>query len=360
MKNKHIDYIKFLIRLELFQVILVILSLTLQLISHHNMLLNFEQHDEINSYITEIKLESYKYQNLYEEYTLNLSENEDYEEELKSGANTILINLESLKGHIMTSQGSYTKYLDVEDDTYNLTNLLVSGSSYSEIVKARQLLNSDLATLQAYLDEDSQQKTHRANLFSNISALLSAIVIISVIFIFLINIKSLRMYDEQTEMKGCTDELTGVFNRKYIEKHLSDYIKESGGGYLYMCDMDHFKQVNDTLGHEMGDEVLKDFARILMNTLRENDRICRLGGDEFMLYAPGVDQKTAKVIYKRIRNGLKDEFENTPKDIVTLSCGSTFVSVSDTFEEAYGRADKALYVVKENGRNNYFCIDGKL
>lgn len=195
--------------------------------------------------------------------------------------------------------------------------------------------------------------------FVNLSVFLCIVIIFIAVLLLWFNIELLNRFNKdvrrQNKHEGCIDELTGVWNRKYIDKYLPAYIRKKGSGFLYMCDMDNFKKINDTLGHDVGDEVLKDFADVLRRILRDEDRICRLGGDEFMLYVPAIDDKTAKLVYERLRDALINRFAGTKKSIVTLSCGATPISSARNFEANYKRADEALYYVKESGKNS-FCI----
>ncbi len=200
---------------------------------------------------------------------------------------------------------------------------------------------------------------NRVESFSNIFIVVSLLIMALALMLLWFNLELMNRFkndmSRQNMTEGCIDELTGVWNRKYIEKYLARYIKKNGSGFLYMCDMDNFKKINDTLGHDVGDQVLKDFAAVLKSALREEDRICRLGGDEFMLYVPSIDEATAKIVYERIRDMLAQKLAGSARSIVTISCGATPISSARNFTEDYKRADQALYYVKESGKNS-FCI----
>ncbi len=200
---------------------------------------------------------------------------------------------------------------------------------------------------------------NRVESFSNIFVVVSLLIMALAFLLLWFNLELMHRFkndmSRQNKAEGCIDELTGVWNRKYIDKYLARYIKKNGSGFLYMCDMDNFKKINDTLGHDAGDQVLKDFASVLKSALREEDRICRLGGDEFMLYVPSIDEATAKIVYERIRDMLAKKLAGSARSIVTISCGATPINDARNFTEDYKRADQALYYVKEAGKNS-FCI----
>lgn len=224
---------------------------------------------------------------------------------------------------------------------------------------ANNKLFSELERIEITMSEKDISRFENLHAYFNISQILSVMVILIAILLLWFNIELLTKFkrdmNRSGKKAGTIDELTGLLNRKYIEKYLPTYIRKYGTGYLYMCDMDNFKTVNDTLGHGVGDEVLKDFADVLRKTLREEDRICRLGGDEFMLYIPGIDEQVANTVYTRLKAALIKKLEGTPKSIVTLSCGATPINNTLDFDGNYKRADQALYYVKESGKDN-FCI----
>lgn len=159
-----------------------------------------------------------------------------------------------------------------------------------------------------------------------------------------------------------TDSKTGLYNDRYMNTHIENLIKESIEAKrpfsVMMLDIDHFKEVNDTpgLGHDIGDEVLKEFAQRLLKNIRPSDMAVRPGGDEFVILLPGTDKENAKIVAERIRNNIN----NVP---FTISAGEGFmkrtISIGiaslrgegDTSAEILKRADTALYKSKNNGRD---------
>ncbi len=161
-------------------------------------------------------------------------------------------------------------------------------------------------------------------------------------------------YEEQVQRENYTDGLTGLYNQKYVTQVLPGIVEENGTGYLYMFDMDNFKKLNDTCGHDAGDRALKGFAEVMLSSVREYDIPCRLGGDEFLLFADCLENdKDAITLAKRIQQGTKELFEGTELDIVAISCGIAPVIKNRTFNRLKSDADKALYYVKENDKGSY-------
>ncbi len=156
-----------------------------------------------------------------------------------------------------------------------------------------------------------------------------------------------------------TDGLTGLLNRGYLEKRIkSEYSRSVRGGFALSClmvDIDNFKSVNDTYGHDFGDLVLKDISAILVNSSRVSDIVGRYGGEEFVLLLPNTTYKGALVVAERIRKAVM-EHKFIRGDISisrTLSLGvSSFPeSVVNNETELIKLADIALYSAKESGKN---------
>lgn len=151
-----------------------------------------------------------------------------------------------------------------------------------------------------------------------------------------------------------TDPLTALGNRRALRHDLTSLVmlnrRRSLNLALAMLDLDHFKRVNDEYGHEAGDRVLQDFARILAQSTRESDRGYRFGGEEFVLILQGVDvaglDSTLDMLQTRIRDRLV-----SPGGPVTVSIGATRVLPQDTVHACFERADQAMYKAKANGRD---------
>jgi len=156
-----------------------------------------------------------------------------------------------------------------------------------------------------------------------------------------------------------TDALTGLHNRRYMEGHLRTLVSEAirTGRKLSMlvADIDHFKNVNDTYGHDVGDAVLKEFAVRLKRNTRGIDLACRLGGEEFVIIMPDTDVARAYQVGERLRACVaSDNFPISADQSVrvTASVGiGTLERPDDTPETIFKRADNALYTAKRRGRN---------
>jgi two-component system cell cycle response regulator len=156
------------------------------------------------------------------------------------------------------------------------------------------------------------------------------------------------------------DQLTGLYNRRYMTSQLQQYMHRAvmGGKPLsvMMLDIDHFKPINDTHGHQAGDEVLQELADRLRHNIRPMDVACRPGGEEFLVILPETPGELAFAAAERVRKAIAaDVFSvlgDTQKISVTVSAGvSSLLGPEDTMAELLARADSALYQAKAAGRN---------
>jgi two-component system cell cycle response regulator len=157
-----------------------------------------------------------------------------------------------------------------------------------------------------------------------------------------------------------TDQLTGLHNRRYMSRHLdnllSDATKTGKSLAFVIMDIDFFKSVNDTHGHDIGDEVLREFAKRIAANVRGIDLVCRYGGEEFVVVMPDTDVAYAYMVAERLRKSI----ETTPIEIsrapgklnITISIGIAKSEIeNDTAEALLHRADQQLYCAKRTGRN---------
>jgi two-component system, cell cycle response regulator len=169
----------------------------------------------------------------------------------------------------------------------------------------------------------------------------------------------LRSSIEQSVEASITDSLTGLHNRRYMESHLKTLVqnaRESGRPIsLLVADIDFFKKVNDTYGHDAGDAVLREFAARFRRNTRGIDLACRLGGEEFVIVMPDTELARAFQVGERLRACIAAEpfqLNSTIKLRVTASVGlATMETRDDNFETLFKRADQALYAAKRDGRN---------
>jgi len=155
------------------------------------------------------------------------------------------------------------------------------------------------------------------------------------------------------------DPLTGLNNRRYLETHLAAMLEKSVRNgrnlVLLILDIDHFKAVNDTYGHDAGDEVLQQFAERIKRVVRNADLVCRIGGEEFVVVMPDTSLPMAQTIAERIRGSVQAELfpiEDGAQAIsVTVSAGLSQTTPDADPDALFRRADKALYRSKNEGRN---------
>ena len=149
------------------------------------------------------------------------------------------------------------------------------------------------------------------------------------------------------------DLATGVMSRSAGEGTIAKRMQQEAGCFIFV-DMDNLKRINDSLGHEAGDRALRLAGETLLAGVSENGLCCRLGGDEFLLFLPGAGKEEAE---ERVR-GIISSFDEKKADdaaifAATLSAGLVMCTPADSYLTAYNRADKALYFVKQNGKNGY-------
>ena len=170
----------------------------------------------------------------------------------------------------------------------------------------------------------------------------------------------LRQSVTNTLALAVTDELTGLYNRRYFDRHLALMLEKAREQErdmaLMLIDMDFFKEVNDTHGHDIGDAVLREFSVRLRRNIRGVDLACRFGGEEFVVLMPDTDYRQAQNVAERVRTAVAERgFDTGPSSralTVTVSVGVALnESEHDTPEMILKRADVALYRAKREGRN---------
>lgn len=170
-------------------------------------------------------------------------------------------------------------------------------------------------------------------------------------------IESKRLMDVLRD-NSLTDSMTGLYNRRYLEeftKNLVAYTERTKSTFsVLMADLDFFKQVNDTYGHDTGDIVLKELAKVLSSSVRTTDLVIRYGGEEFLLVLRDTDAENADMVAEKLRAEVEAMKVQLPGVQLqkTLSIGvATFQVDSDSFWQIVKYADVAMYQAKETGRN---------
>ncbi|WP_018751603.1 sensor domain-containing diguanylate cyclase [Paenibacillus sanguinis] len=154
------------------------------------------------------------------------------------------------------------------------------------------------------------------------------------------------------------DMLTGLYARHYVDNAIQEFQMKDSNGSLIIVDIDQFKQVNDTFGHQVGDKILKQVCQIVKGTIRKTDIAARWGGEELAVYLPGAAASSAYKIAEMVR--LRVAMETEPK--VTVSCGiAEWQRGKDKLgvESLFYQADMALYRAKNNGRNQTHTATGE-
>ena len=164
---------------------------------------------------------------------------------------------------------------------------------------------------------------------------------------------------DRTRKEARTDQLAGVPNRKGFDERLqymlSRFKRDQETFALILADVDHFKWINDTHGHQAGDRVVTLLGEALANSVQPDDYVARYGGDEFAIFLSGIDETSAAKIADRIRMNVDQTNFDVGRDgsrvAVTFSMGMAIPNMDDTTESVLEHADKALYMSKQSGRN---------
>jgi diguanylate cyclase (GGDEF)-like protein len=200
--------------------------------------------------------------------------------------------------------------------------------------------------------EDEALQDIRNTLYLNLAicVLITAIVLLATSF-------TINRYQGRLEAMATTDKLTGLANRQAFDLLVPQAISESRRSrtplVAMLIDIDHFKDINDRLGHLAGDGVIRDIAAVIRSALRKSDIVCRWGGEEFLVVARGSDAVHGQALAEKIRSTVENTVirygEHTIR--VTISLGIASHISGETPDQLIGRADDALYAAKSRGRN---------
>lgn len=205
-------------------------------------------------------------------------------------------------------------------------------------------------TLPYYVELNKMQ-----NLFKML-ALFLLVLFIAVYYVVYHFIKKINDKDNKLLDQANKDALTNILNRHMFNQDINE-LKNTDGvkNFLMIIDIDHFKKINDTYGHQMGDKVLRQISSVISGLIRQSDRFYRIGGEEFAIISQQRDIEDAKSYAQRIRQSIKStEFESI--HTVTISIGITQQKQDDTEEKLFNRADEALYHAKADGRDTIKVI----
>ena len=207
--------------------------------------------------------------------------------------------------------------------------------------------------------------------FINISGPISRVIFYQDLILLALSIAAViltvklkkAVFDDDLENMALTDGLTGLYNRRYFDIFYDNIFAQSSRYdiplSLIMCDIDHFKKVNDTYGHDKGDVILKEVANVLKANTRKSDIASRFGGEEFMLCLPSTHITSAIDVARKIKQMiLKIQAKDIKK--VTISIGVTFYrkEFENNSKDLLKRLDNLLYEAKNRGRNRIISEDG--
>lgn len=272
----------------------------------------------------------------------------------------IAIELDEIHAEILFQQGKY-------EESYKLLMLVYNDyKNYRNQQSTKQLhemrVEYELTSKQLeneILSKQNHQQSHELDEHKNTNMLmlLTASFALTLSALMAILIYRSKAHRRSLEILATTDELTGLYNRRYILNHLKKQIAQAERYGSDLCvamvDLDWFKQVNDDFGHSTGDEVLRSFSIFCQQNLRDSDVIGRIGGEEFLIILPHTNIKDAYAVMDKIRLNMI----NVTKKLdvyglkVTISVGLCEWIEGDVSEDIMQFVDIALYQAKDNGRN---------
>ena len=172
-----------------------------------------------------------------------------------------------------------------------------------------------------------------------------------------VSLANARMLKRLEEM-ATTDGLTGLFNKRALIEVAAQKIKSSTRFKkplsVLVCDIDHFKKVNDTYGHDVGDIVIRGFGDVLRRTKRDTDVVARFGGEEFVLVCEETDSEGANLLAERIRAEIEASTFHSAEGSLEVTCSvgvATFPAAGHDWDSLFKATDEALYASKRGGRN---------
>ncbi|TMM47553.1 sensor domain-containing diguanylate cyclase [Colwellia ponticola] len=248
---------------------------------------------------------------------------------------------------------------DVPELAIQLPDIIGKGSqvfSYQQAGEAYLLNRKYIDELDLYLIVEAKvnnfTKKAKETLYFNIAVSAAATVLISLVIVLYVRKIHLKL-----NKLASNDVLTGLPNRRSFHEHLAQLLllKERNNSNLSVLfiDIDNFKHVNDTKGHDVGDKVLKALAKVLNSHVRKSDFVARWGGEEFVIVLIDSDINQAQVIAEQLRSSVANNshLAQISQQHITISLGLTSVAHDDTIDSILKRADDALYQAKSLGKN---------
>ncbi|MGV3003434.1 GGDEF domain-containing protein [Vibrio sp.] len=244
---------------------------------------------------------------------------------------------------IATDSGSV-----IGDHTITVNKIIFKGDYLSPQTFALVLLSTWISAALAFLFYELFQSRKRVRKMAVYAAHLNKLN------------KALETKYTEVSLIATKDELTGACNRRAIREWLDNLARRvrwgTGRLSIIYVDLDHFKAVNDTFGHNVGDRVLREFAELVHGQLREGDRLVRWGGEEFIVFCLNADIDRASQVAESIRS-MVESYQWPEVGVLTCSFGVTEMTAGESVTEMIARADEALYHAKSNGRNRVKVLE---
>jgi len=277
---------------------------------------------------------------------------------ITQASNCLPIKLRALAGIIEFGLSAFLSY------RFGYLGMLLSIITNGIAALNMFALSNEVAFVVANNTVDLPEKIERVSnttsgLLLSLAATRIALIVASIMIAY--TSEQARKHIKRLERLANIDGVTGVFNHRYFQSRLEEEIAKADENFstlgMIMIDLDNFKKFNDNYGHKAGDLLLAKTSEIFMNETRENDIVCRYGGDEFAILLPDANSKGILSVIERIRKafsgitGLEEYF--TLPDKVTLSAGySVYPDLAKNKDDLIVQADSALYQAKNMGRNN--------
>lgn len=308
--------------------------------------INLLKYDEVEFSKSKYVFTNYSYARLYKEKGM-------YDEALSIFEDTLQ---DSTKQGLGLEKRIYYYMSEIYRDKRDLNNYIKYNELYiNEEEKNEQILKDDYMDYSKKLYETDKLKEMQTK--RKINSIILLFIIILLIGFIVLKIKKIK----KLQVSNFTDQMTNLYNRKYLDYYISKNIKTVIGKDIsvILLDIDYFKKYNDNYGHIKGDEIIKEVADSLKNSIRKKDIAVRYGGEEMVLILPDTSIEEAKEVAKRVHSNIKDKSiehkYSEVDDILTVSTGiytNTF-SNNQSIYDLIDKADKALYKSKNNGRNRY-------
>ena len=256
------------------------------------------------------------------------------------------------------------------EEGFGSMNMEIDGEASLVCFSVNTMTGWLVATIRPYRDI-REQVIHQALLIGIIGSVVLALIAVVAFYISKKSTKdisdevnALTSARDRFKSESETDKLTDLYNKGALERMAKARLnsgERDGLDALYVIDLDHFKEVNDTLGHQAGDEILKEFAKRLKKVFRTEDIVARFGGDEFVVVL--TDMPNEEVIQRKAAQinevALNIQYEEKNAGISASIGIATAKGQEMTYEELFSKADKSVYIVKGSGRNGYSYNEGQ-